>query len=490
MKDSTEGPAAPPHRPWLARDVACVIVLAILAASLSFQRSHRLLPLLMQEAAFNGWFDADAERVLANMTELSGSHFRTAVHPLFPLLVYPPVRTLRALGLDRTTAVELLLASVGSMWAVTLWLLLRLAGCDRLAAGLFSLLGLFSAAATFWLPVPTPYPFGSLSILLALCAVALPRFRRLSEIHYVLASVLTMSFTVTNWMAGILAALVSLCWRRALQVTVNAFCIVILLSCVQRQIFSRTGLFLIDVGRETRFVLTPEQGGPARVAASLLSHAMVMPEIEPIDRKGSRELPLVSVQRSAPGSGTLWAPAAVALWIGLLALGSVALFTLREQRPLRLALLATLLGQAVLHLLYGEETFLYSLHFLPLLLMVAALGSLTRARSWALALCAALVVSAGLNNAAQFDRAAEVVESHVARRVAARSGPPPSASAMPRDGEPARSESRTGIDPLSGATADARRSRRDTPAVPERSKRSISPPARDEALASALGDHP
>ena len=69
----------------------------------------------------------------------------------------------------------------------------------------------------------------------------------------------------------------------------------------------------------------------------------------------------------------------VILWSLLLGLGLWAL--LSTKRPRRSVWrLASLLGQLGLHTLYGDETFLYSLHFLPLLITVAALSTLTHLR--------------------------------------------------------------------------------------------------------------
>jgi hypothetical protein len=51
-----------------------------------------------------------------------------------------------------------------------------------------------------------------------------------------------------------------------------------------------------------------------------------------------------------------------------------------------------------LSLLYGRETFLYSLHFTPLLVVLAAFGTFTSMRLLILCLAAALVVLVGTNN--------------------------------------------------------------------------------------------
>jgi hypothetical protein len=58
-------------------------------------------------------------------------------------------------------------------------------------------------------------------------------------------------------------------------------------------------------------------------------------------------------------------------------------------------------------MLYGDERFVHSIHFLPFLIVVAALSTLTKARVLALILAAALVVTAGVNNTLQFAKAVD-----------------------------------------------------------------------------------
>jgi len=60
------------------------------------------------------------------------------------------------------------------------------------------------------------------------------------------------------------------------------------------------------------------------------------------------------------------------------------------------------------------ETFTYACHFGPLLVVVAALATLTRARRVALGLILTLIVCVGINNLAQFREARTWVEQRAA----------------------------------------------------------------------------
>jgi len=115
-------------------------------------------------------------------------------------------------------------------------------------------------------------------------------------------------------------------------------------------------------------------------------------------------------QYSGPGSGPQpWGTISLILWGALLACGIWAIFRLKQQTKFRVALGLMILGQLLLHMIYGEETFLYSIHFAPLLVILAALGTLTRMRLVVLMLAGALVLSMAINNGLQFGRATNVV---------------------------------------------------------------------------------
>jgi hypothetical protein len=99
----------------------------------------------------------------------------------------------------------------------------------------------------------------------------------------------------------------------------------------------------------------------------------------------------------------------------LFGLGVWAAVRNRPNRRFFTVLGMVLAGQLGLHLVYGgEEVFLYSLHWVPLLVVVAAGATLTPARRLAVALAGALIVCAGINNRRQFDSAIGYLERYAA----------------------------------------------------------------------------
>jgi hypothetical protein len=80
---------------------------------------------------------------------------------------------------------------------------------------------------------------------------------------------------------------------------------------------------------------------------------------------------------------------------------------------LRVFVALGLLGQVALHLLFGRETFLYSMHYLPLLIVMASLVVFTRARVMALIVAIAIIVLGGFNNFQQLGKATEFIKGEV-----------------------------------------------------------------------------
>jgi hypothetical protein len=392
------------------RDVVLAVVLSVSLGFMSWRGAAAIGPGVL---AYNDvWFEADSLRVYLNMSSRWSDQRRMTVHPLFSLLVFPFVKALRLLGVESPLAVRTVISAVAAIWAASLYGVLRLIHCRRGDAVLFSLLGGLSAASLVWFAVPETYAFGSLSVIWALALVALSERRLVSESSYVAVSAFTLSFTITNWMAGIAAAATCLPWRRAAQVSVNALFLVILLWTLQYHVFPNVPFFLTDQRDESHFVLPAEVGGPGAVVRAFIFHAMVMPAVQVSYAREPFPRPRLNTQHSALGSGGWSGLLATGLWSALLGVGMWAAANMRALRSVRVALVCILLGQLALHTLYGGETFLYSLHWLPLLVVLAALGTLTRQRVLARILGVGLLVTAAINNCGLFLGAASVVRLH------------------------------------------------------------------------------
>jgi hypothetical protein len=110
----------------------------------------------------------------------------------------------------------------------------------------------------------------------------------------------------------------------------------------------------------------------------------------------------MTIQTSLPGSGGVWGKVGIVLWTILLGFGLYGLFCSKEVPKVRFVVGYTLIFQFAFHMFYGEQSFLYSLHFIPLLIIPIALSTLTRARPFILYLVLGLILCALVNNGLAF----------------------------------------------------------------------------------------
>ena len=180
---------------------------------------------------------------------------------------------------------------------------------------------------------------------------------------------------------------------------------------VRKVIFPTAG-FLLNIAKESAFILRPEAGGPIHTVYSFFYHTLVMPAIGTnTDASVPGWFGMVT-QLSVPGSGTVFGIYAVFLWTILLALGLWALFSSKIDIKFRVVLAAMLFGQLLFHFFYGFETFLYSLHFIVVLIPLVALSSLTKFRVVVLGILIFLIPCVVINNTLQFAKAVTFVEEH------------------------------------------------------------------------------
>jgi hypothetical protein len=388
-------------------DGLIILILAIMIAIATYLGSQQIPDAIFTDFyAQDTWFGSDIPTVFGNMTSFQSDFGRNNKHPLFPLLVLPPVFIVgKLLQVESVTAVRIVLPFVAAMWIGMLFVLFRLIGCRRLDATLLSLLGGSSAAAIFWLTVPESFSFGSVTILLALVLTALSQHRVFSPIWYVVVGILTVGITITNWMAGLLATIVNYRWKKALQITIVTFVVVNILWILQRSISRNAGypFSLKTFVGEKKFMTGAESGSTLKAIASFFYQTIVMPAVQLSDSAIRPGWAKPMVDTLAPGSGGMWGTIAVVSWTALLVLGIWGFFFTKKHPKLRIVLGLTFLGQLAMHSVYGTgETFIYALHFAPLLLTVAAFSFLTRLRLLAVILTALLVLSAGINNRTQF----------------------------------------------------------------------------------------
>jgi len=239
-------------------DVFVCIALFSIATLGSYVGYAQLKSIVIKKS--NVWFQADIGRVYKNMTEPSSDHSRTKVHPLFSLTTAPVVYAVSELGLPKESAVRLLVACMAGLGLVLFYFTLRHLSIPIFDSIIFSAFFAISSAAIFWTTVPETYLFGSITILVILLFMALAEHRVFTNGHYIGISALSLSMTVTNWMAGIAATLANNSLRRTIRITVDAFVVVTVLWAIQHAMFPTAEFFLLSP-EERNYMLLEESGG-------------------------------------------------------------------------------------------------------------------------------------------------------------------------------------------------------------------------------------
>ena len=374
-------------------EIGIVFALILIAGTLVWSTAGRFDPRFFHDPAGNDvWFEADLPTVSDRILHRWSDQSRNARHPLFPLLATLPVNVVKPV-VGEQAALRLFIVVVAAIWVAALYCLLRAVTPGPIDALVFTALGCASAAAMFWLPVPETYALGSVSVIAALALCAWDPAGRAGATAYVSAAAFSLAVTTTNWVSGLAGIVSRKPPRTALQLAANSLTVVVVLWGLQHILFS-SAAFFIGEGAQTRFVLPDGVAGIVQSLRAVLFHSMVMPAIAvvPEPKWGT----IMSVQDAAVGSGGAIAMAATVLWTMLLGLGAWTLAA--RASSIRLPLMLALGGHLSVYAIYGEETFLYTLHVAPLLVCVAALAAGTRLRMAALGTAAVLTVLLAIHN--------------------------------------------------------------------------------------------
>lgn len=398
-----------------AADILSVVLLAVAGMAASLHFSSLVAEHLVDFSRINFWFDGDSPRVFNNLTGFGSNHDRTQIHPASSILTHPPVELLSVLGgLSDMTSVRLVLAVVSGGCLGLIYAFARVTGVALVPATLFSAFFGTSAAFVHWSGVPELFLFSAFTISLLLLITALGRSA--GQTAWVLSSALTLSITVTNWIFGIISTYFIWDRKAFLKISILAFLIICVFSGIQYALYANAKLFFNPLGvvSETKWTqIAMEDRGeaqwtPLRNLWSLLVTTIIAPVPEAL------WMPEGYTSVNNHFSSMLDAPVltqiAAAAWIALFAIATYAALALSEQRQIVYALVLMLAGQAMLHLVYGFPTFLFGLHFLPVLTGFVILAFGTKMRTLILCLTSFVCVTGGVSNYQRFLEGVEILE--------------------------------------------------------------------------------
>lgn len=380
-------------------DLGLALFLTIAAAGWSWFGSGVLGAQVSRTTFHNVWFDGDVPLVFFSMTN-AGAYHRTSKHPLFFPLAYPPIKALRLIGLDHVTAARVVIAGWAGLFAALLFVALR-ASLPLHGAGAFTLLGLSTAAFVFWAPIPETLMLGSVTIL---CSLALIAWRdRLRHQAWLVfgVNVLTLGVTTLNWIAGLMASVVLLPLRRAVLVSACAFIFVAAIAFGQSSVLHTTGLFFIPstLAPDVDYLTSTANADVLPKWRGLLVHAGAFPT--------PTQIPVASSKAPRVGLATQSSRAEPVAWVWLVFVAAGLFSVMRQDRAMVATVFAVLASQIAFHSVFGGESFLFSIHALPGLIVIAS-WSFTRWPRPVFIGCLVLAGSLAVHNVGRFIAAAQV----------------------------------------------------------------------------------
>jgi len=348
------------------------------------------------------FLEADGYRIVGDMLDPEGVHWRLTVHPLYCLLIMPFARAFTALGASRIQAVWICNAATAAAAVSFLYAIQRLLGSPRRAAVLVCLLGLSSSSMLFWMTVPETYLLGALSLLACFATAAAAARGSVSDLWLLLSGVFSLGVTVTNWSAGMALAALHRPFVKAAAIVAATVAITIAGWGVERVLLTQMPSIIMKpsvLSFETQFLVMPRGA-----LAGELVHPVVAPPGKFVERESGCRM--LSFQGASILRGGLPAVAASIGWLLVLTAGLAALVWGPAPMRFRLMLGAVLAAQVVLHLIYGDETYLYALHFWALLMLIAGLAVQADHRGVVQCAVAATILFASWNNVLRLAEAA------------------------------------------------------------------------------------
>ncbi|WKL56020.1 hypothetical protein Q1W73_09935 [Asticcacaulis sp. ZE23SCel15] len=350
------------------------------------------------------FLQSDVGRVAENLVTPSGNHSRTAVHPISSILLTPIGYVLTAIGLSPIAAAKAMTVAICGANVALFAATVRLLGLPRYAVALFTALFISSACFVFWGSVIELFPFAGFTIILSLFLLAYTR--PLKAVWWVVLNVLTLGITTTNWTAGLIATAARHRLKSFFAIATIALGSVGVLAVVQHPLFEKSAYFFnpIPLMRETNFTQPAMQAkgdykagwNPLTNLRSLYVTTVVAMPSE-VEQQNTIELVTTNQTSSFP-KGEISPVIATAAWVVLLGLGVWGAISHHPLRTVAIGVGVMLAFQTLLHSVYGEVTFLYSWHFMPMILLVTAFSWFSRYRWVAVGLAVTVIIFGGINN--------------------------------------------------------------------------------------------
>lgn len=429
--------------PWALWEA--VVVFAA-AAVVCLVATRFMSPMITHNGLDDIWFESDMVRSYRGLFDRHWNQIFPAKHPMYAMVSWLIITPIHAIVASKIESLNIMLALNAGVFTALLSRILAYDGVARVERFAVAAVTVASSAFWMWFTVPDKFAFAATTLLIGIYPLARAQAGRTVPLwQWVVCAAASFSITVTNFIAGGVAAL-----TRALLVAPDDRLFPLSLTARIRSValILAAAAALVGVGSLTQNRLYPGSGlmfSPHALAiegdymfrydvsslAARVQTLIVQPVVMgvpgragPTRRTNGRYGELDARQKvDGKWPGTSYGRAAAAIWVALLGIGVWAALRPATRTPIGIAAAAMVAWQFGLHLVYGEQAFLYMAHFLPFDMILLAKARLPLRRPIFVGLCALLAVTAALNSVDGL-RAASAISDAMGRDLIAQASAP------------------------------------------------------------------
>lgn len=357
--------------------IVSMIYLTILGILLSY--NYKI------EENCNLLFDADTIRVFLDATIMDANHYRTVVHPLFIIVVQPLVYLLKGLVINNSLSIIIISSFASSLSIVFIYKILSLIKKDDKTNTILSFIYLFSFANIIFTAGIETYNFAALFLIIMwyhfIKILKDKKTDLLSYIFLTILGILSFGITITNCIIfGIICFVLLISKKVELKKTmIIGICSILgllTLNITQKLVWNNTPLvWQIDYsGHESTYT-------DMNISFNSLKRVI---DYDYLNSMISRDI-LLTVKYGNEYDGmnyiidfiNTFSLSTIFLIIFYLIAIVLLIRNFKENLYINIALLLSILFNTALHIIYGNNsTFLYSLHFIYLFIILIGINFL------------------------------------------------------------------------------------------------------------------
>lgn len=321
-------------------------------------------------------FGADTSRVLGDMTDVFGNHYRIKVHPLFVMIVAPFIYILNGITLDSVLSVIILSSLIGSLSVVVMYKIASIYIEEERTKILLMLIFGFSFTNLIFSSSTETFIFSGFFLILLwyFIITLLNKKEKINKIEYfylILLGVISLGITITNIVVFLIIILTLLInkkikFKKAFLIVILVFLLSIFLSLIQNFVWHNTPTLLQykeNYQEEEKYT----------------NYDISIPKIKNVIINGFVNSIIASDVRLSDTdniyflNNNSWTVVPVIIFYLL-----IIYFLIKngsKNKILNIGVLLTVLFNCCLHTFYGNgEVFLYSCHFIYLVFLLLILN--------------------------------------------------------------------------------------------------------------------